>query len=84
MPSILLPDETYQKLARRAEALDTTVEAIVEEIVPQEKVPALHDPVTWHEQYEAMLAGIRSRARRYPPGFEVDIRREAMSEDPSE
>lgn len=93
MPTIIVPDDTYDRIASRAAVLGTTVEALV--------VPALEQLVEvrqtngqpsatpgelpydeWKANFDDLLALIRNRAERYnyPPGFEVDVSREAMYE----
>ena len=37
----------------------------------------------WKAKFHAIVELARSRANRYPPGFEADIRREAMYPDDS-
>jgi len=90
MPTITVPEETYERLMHRAAAMKTTVDAIVASAIEQ----IARDPqpakgltfiklpnAEWEKNFDEMLAQARSRADRYPPGFEVDISREAMYPD---
>ena len=93
MPTITVPDDTYERIASRAAVLGTTVEALVvpalEQLVlaPQTngrptEVPGQLPYDEWKANFDDLLAQIYSRAERYtyPPGFEVDASREAMYE----
>ncbi len=93
MPTITVPDDTYARIARRAEDLGTTVEALVVPAVEQAALkpeaqglqPSPPDAVSyveWKARFDDLLALVRNRSERYtyPPGFEVDVSREAMYE----
>jgi hypothetical protein len=90
MPQLTIPADTYEKLARRAAALNVTVEQLV--------TPALervagegengHPPLApadlpydqWKARFDEFLTTVRSRAGRYPPGFQADVSRESIYE----
>ena len=87
MPTLEIPEATYNRLARRAAALSTSVEALA--------VPALEDVARgpeaaatpaelpldeWQSRFDEWQAGVRKRADRYPPGFRADVSRESIYE----
>jgi hypothetical protein len=89
--TITVPDDTYQRLARRAAAAGTTVEALaapVLERLAQETAAHAHPaapPVDlpddeWQRVLDQLIADADSRADRYPPGFRVDVSRESIYE----
>lgn len=85
MPTITIPDETYKQLKNRAAALKTTVESVVDQLIRNEPVKGNGSPLDsdeeWKRAFDALLLTARSRASRYPAGFEADISRESMYED---
>jgi uncharacterized protein (DUF58 family) len=84
MPTITVPDDTYQRLAERAAALGTTAEALA--IPALERAACGTSPATippadgWQQRFDALNALILSRADRYPPGYQADVSREAIYE----
>ena len=92
MPTIDIPEATYQRLTRRAAALRTTVESLavpaLEELARDPAMPALpttDSPVDlpydeWKRGLDEMLARAVARADRYPQGFEADVSRESIYE----
>jgi len=91
MPTITVPDETYARIARRAEALGTTVEALVAPVLeqmvttPKPNGPPAEPPVEmpydeWKKGMEEWQARVLARAIDYPPGFECDVSRESIYE----
>ena len=92
MPTLEIPEATYERLARRAAALSTSVEALAVpalEVVASEAVPApLPPPVgpvdlpydEWKKVFDEIVARAEARAHLYPPGFEADVSRESIYE----
>lgn len=85
MATITVPEETFQRLSRKAEVLQTTVEALATPAL--ESVAGLPTPLPftlsyeeWKKLFDEHMAEVAARADRYPPGFEVDISRESMYE----
>lgn len=85
MPTIDIPEETYQRLTRRATALHTTVEALAVpalEVAARESSPAAVPesltPEEWQVQFDEWQASVLKRADRYPPGFAADVSREGI------
>ena len=91
MTTIAIPDETYQRLAALATARNLTPDALATAALDQlaQQAPtdrrAATTPVKlsddeWKAQFDALTQLIRSRSDRYPPGFKLDVSREAMYE----
>jgi hypothetical protein len=91
MPQLTIPAETYEKLARRAAALHVTVEQLVTPALEglagadletgARPAPAGDLPYDqWRARFDELLATVRSRAGRYPPGFQADVSRESIYE----
>ncbi|HKI32225.1 MAG TPA: hypothetical protein VKA46_10180 [Gemmataceae bacterium] len=89
MPQLTILDDTYERLARRAAALNVTVEQLVtpvlERVAGAEAVNG-HPPTPpgdlpfdpWKARFDELLATVRGRADRYPPGFQADVSRESI------
>jgi hypothetical protein len=84
---LTIPDDTYERRARRAAALNVTVEQLVtpglERVAGAEAVsgqppapPGDLPDDEWKARFNELLATIRGRADRYPPGFQADVSRE--------
>lgn len=85
MPTITIPDATFDRLARRAEALGTTVEALAAPALAQLTAGPPTPPVDlpydeWKRLVDEYLAEVKARAHLYPPGFEADVSRESIYE----
>lgn len=91
MPTIDVPEGTYQRLTRRATALRTTVEALAVpalEVAASESDPAAATPAEpvdlpydeWKKVFDTLLERAESRRHLYPPGFEADVSRESIYE----
>jgi hypothetical protein len=90
MPQLTIPADTYEKLARRAAAMNVTVEQLVTRAL--ERVAGGsengHPPIPsgdlpfdqWKARFDELLATVRGRAGRYPPGFQADVSRESIYE----
>ena len=91
MTTIVIPDETYKRLARLAAVDGTTVEALA---LPALEQLGLEPPVNnhqptqvggqtpdaWLTAFNNWMAEVEARAPLYPPGFVLDASREAMYE----
>ena len=85
MQTLTIPDETYQRLSIRATEMNVSVEDLALPALERVAVtPLTAGRVLTHEEWlahmDAWMAEVQARAHRYPPGFEVDISREAMYE----
>ena len=92
MPTLEIPEATYERLARRAAKLQTSVEELAVPalervaIEPMTDVPPQSDPPVdlpydeWKKGLDEMAARAADRAHRYPPGFEADVSRESIYE----
>ena len=91
MTTIVIPDETYQRLARRAAVDGTTVEALALPALEQlglEPPDNSHQPTQvggqspdeWLIAFDNWMAEVEARAPLYLPGFVLDTSREAMYE----
>jgi hypothetical protein len=90
MPSVNIPDEMFEQLAKRARALNVTVEQLIaplldlaagsysNELGMPTLSPAPFDD--WKKKFDAWMAEVEARAHRYPPGFVLDDSRESMYE----
>ncbi len=91
MPQLTIPDDIYERLARRAASLNVTIEQLLAPILEQaaaagatngsQPAPPSDLPFDqWKAQFDKMLALVHSRADRYPPGFQADVSRESIYE----
>ncbi len=92
MPTIDIPEATYQRLTRRAAALRTTVESLavpaLEELARDPAMPALpttDSPVDlpydeWKKLFGEIVSRAEARKLLYPPGFVADVSRESIYE----
>ena len=88
MPSLTIPDETFQRLAKRAAALNLTVEQLIAPLLDlaatesngQFKRAPNQSFEEWKEKFDAWMAEVQTRAHRYPPGFVMDDSRESIYE----
>ena len=91
MPTITVPEATYQRLSRRAAALSTSVEALAQPALervarePEANRPPLDPPgqmahEEWKKGMDEWQAIVESRADRYPPGHVTDCSRESIYE----
>ena len=92
MPTLEIPEATYERLARRAAKLQTSVEALAVPalervaIEPIASVPPRSDPPVdlpydeWKKALDEIVARAEARAHLYPPGFEADVSRESIYE----
>ncbi len=86
MPTITVPDDVYERLAVRAAAAGTTVEALaVPALVQVAEVPPLSPSElpyeVWEKNYDAMIELFRvTMAGRLPPDFVLDDSRETIYE----
>jgi len=90
MPSLTISDEMFERLAKRAAALNVSVEQL---IAPLLDLAAKDDgngnaaPSStaapfdnWKKEFDAWMAEVQMRAHRYPPGFVMDDSRESIYE----
>ena len=88
MATLNIKDDTYERLARKAVAQNTTVEDFVEPLLDRlaetEPTSATLLPLrTAAEREKALaewMAQVQKRAGRYPAGFVVDDSRESIYE----
>jgi hypothetical protein len=83
MPSVIISDEVFQRLAQQAATRNVTVEQLIAPLLElaaksngiQPPAPAFED---WKKGFDAWMADVQDRARRYPPGFVLDDSRESI------
>jgi hypothetical protein len=91
MPQLTIPADTYEKLARRAAALNVTVEQLVTPALEQVAGAEAENGIPptppgdlpydqWKARFDELLATVHGRAGRYPPGFQADVSRESIYE----
>ena len=90
MPSVTIPNETFERLAKRAAALNVTVEQLIAPLLDRaaesgangHPLPSLKEaPVEdWKKIFDAWMADVQARRHRYPPGFALDDSRENIYE----
>ena len=86
MATLNIKDDTYERLARKAVAKNTTVDDFVgpllERLAETEPASAVQLPLrTAAEREKALsewMAQVQKRAGRYPAGFVVDDSRESI------
>src|ERR1051325_2599847 len=87
MPTLAISDELFERLAKRASALNVTVEQLILALAT-ENAGNGHPPSSpasvcfdkWKKQFDAWMADVQTRAHRYPPGFVMDDSRESIYE----
>jgi hypothetical protein len=84
MPSLTISEEMFERLTKRAAALNVTVEELV---TPLLDLAADNDANEnsasfdhWRKQFDAWMAQVQTRAHCYPPGFVMDDSRESIYE----
>jgi hypothetical protein len=90
MPSLTIPDELFERLTKRAAALNVTVEELIAPLldVAAESAQSGHlspspteEPFDdWKKKFDSWMVDVRARAHRYPPGFVMDDSRESIYE----
>jgi hypothetical protein len=88
MPSVTISVEVFERLARRAAALNVTVEQLIAPLLSiaaenhssGDAAPALSDAPfdDWKKKFDAWMVDVQGRAHRYPPGFVMDDSRESI------
>jgi predicted transcriptional regulator len=86
MPHLAIPEDTFQRLAAKAAALNISVDDLVKPALDQiaetsASAPELPMPLAgdaWHAELEAWKRDAESRAGRYPRGFVLDDSRETL------
>ena len=86
MPQVTVPEETFRRLARRAAALNISVDDLVRPALdrladagtlpPEPSLPLSGEP--WKAELEAWKRDAEGRAGRYPAGFVLDDSRESI------
>ena len=90
MPSVTIPDETFERLAVRAAALNVTVEELIApllDLAAQSGGNGKSTPSTanvsfdnWKKSFDAWMTEVEARVHRYPPDFVMDDSRESIYE----
>jgi hypothetical protein len=88
MATLHINDDTYERLARKADAQNTTVEGLLEPLLDRiaeaESVSPSQTPAPSaaqrQEAFAEWMSQVQHRADRYPPGFVVDDSRESIYE----
>jgi hypothetical protein len=87
MPSVTISDKTLERLAKRAAALNVTVEQLILKLASEgdgngQPTPVpMDDPFDeWGKKFDAWMADVQARSNRYPPGFVMDDSRASIYE----
>jgi hypothetical protein len=90
MRSLTISDEMFDRLAKRAAALNVTVEQLISALLDSaansdgngsaSSVPTGAAFDDWKKNFDIWMADVRARAHRYPPGFVMDDSRESIYE----
>ena len=92
MPTVTVPDETYNRLHSHAALLGTTPDAVAlpaleraATISERSHTPTLPEqpPLTgdaWTRKFDEFNRAVQAEASRYPGGFRVDVSRDGMYE----
>ena len=90
MPSLTISDEVFERLTKRAAALNVTVEELIAALLRLaaeganpghlKGSPTEAPFAVWKKTFDAWMADIQARANRYPPGFVMDDSRESIYE----
>lgn len=81
MPTITIPDDTYQRLQLKAARLHISVEHVIAPALQQVADDELGAPLSgdaWRAELEAWRQEATSRDSRYPTDHVLDVSREAM------
>jgi hypothetical protein len=84
MPHLTVPEDTFQRLAMKAAALNISVDDLVKPALDQlaETGPSAPEPPltgdAWHAELGAWKRDAESRDGRYPRGFVLDDTRETL------
>ena len=84
MPNLTVPEDTFQRLAAKAAALNISVDDLVKPALDQlveTDTSATELPLTgdaWHAELIAWKRDAENRAGRYPRGFVHDESRETI------
>lgn len=88
MPSVTIPEEVFERLSKRAAALNVTVEQLIAPLLDLaaeshgsgHPAPSLTEASfdDWKKKFDAWMADVQGRAHRYPPGFVMDDSRESI------
>ena len=79
MATLNIKTDTYERLALKAAARNTTVDSLVEPVLEQlaESEPSADER---RQAFDEWMALVHKRAARYPEGFIVDDSRESIYE----
>lgn len=88
MPSVTIADEMFERLAKRAAALNLTVEQLIAPLLDLAAESGGNGPPPattqafdgWKKNFDAWMADVRARAHRYPSGFVMNDSRESIYE----
>jgi hypothetical protein len=88
MATLHISDDTYERLARKAVAQNTTVEGLLEPLLDRIAEAGPFSPsqtpspsaAQRKEAFAEWMAQVQHRADRYPPGFLVNDSRESIYE----
>jgi hypothetical protein len=81
MPHLIVPEDTFERLAARAAALNISVDELVQPILDQLAESSVELPLTgdaWQAELSAWKRDAESRGGRYPAAFILDDSRETL------
>ncbi len=80
MSMLTVADDLFERLSRRAAALDVTVEELIAPVLNLAAMPSEFPPENGGALLDAWLENVQTRAKRYPTGFVMDDSRESIYE----
>lgn len=90
MPTITISDDAYAALTRKAAAVGVSPDEFIAltlngegTLPPPPGVSAVQvlEGEAWWKAFEELQREVQSRAHLYPPGFQLDVSREAIYPD---
>jgi hypothetical protein len=81
MPHVTVPEDTFQRLAAKAAALNSSIDDLVQTALDQLAETDTELPLTgnaWQAELIAWKRDAESRSGRYPPSFVLDDSRETI------
>jgi len=79
MSQLTIPDELFERLVRRAAALNVTVDQLIAPALDLAAQSSQESPLAAVPSlFDGWLADVDSRAGRYPTGFVMDDSRESI------
>ena len=86
MPTITISDNAYELLVRKAAAVGVSPDEFIALTLTADAMPAAQPQMplegeAWQKAFDEWMREVAARAHLYPPGFQLDVSREAMCPD---